>query len=103
MDMFATAIEPGNNEPPFGIDPAIVSDGQVDFSAGIIASFDAPDDDGDGHNAVLTAGPLVSSCVRDYFRRLSKAKPPSNSTASVAGSGTVGGSRGGVSETVSPQ
>ncbi len=48
IDMFATAIEPGNSEPPFGIDPAIASDGQVDFSAGMIAMFDAPDIGADG-------------------------------------------------------
>ena len=45
--MSATFIDPGDDGLPFGTDPAIVSDGQVDFSAGMIAMFDAPDNTGD--------------------------------------------------------
>lgn len=47
-DMYAEAMELSDTDPPFGIDPAIISDGQVDFAAGIIATFEAPDHDGDG-------------------------------------------------------
>jgi len=47
-DMYAETMDPSNAEPPFGIDPAIVGDDEVDFAAGIIATFEAPDHDGDG-------------------------------------------------------
>ena len=47
-DLYAQTVEPGDTKPPFGVDPAIVSDGEVDFSAGIIATFAAGDRDSDG-------------------------------------------------------
>ena len=47
-DMYADAMDPTGADPPFGIDPAIVGDDEVDFAAGIIATFEAPDHDGDG-------------------------------------------------------
>ncbi len=63
MDLLATAVDPTNNEPPFGIDPAIAEDNVVDFSVGIIAMFGARDDDGDGKpNNGLYAGDV------SYFR-----------------------------------
>lgn len=46
-DLLATAMTPTGAAWPFGIDPAFVGDADVDFSAGIIALFDAPDSDGD--------------------------------------------------------
>jgi len=48
IDMWAESINPTNAKIPFGIDPSMASDGVVDFSAGIIAAFDAPDAEGDG-------------------------------------------------------
>lgn len=46
-DLLATGMTTTDTVPPFGIDPSIVGDADVDFSAGIIALFDAPDNDGD--------------------------------------------------------
>ena len=42
IDMWAQAIDPTGAEMPFGIDPYIVGDAMLDFSAGVIARFDAP-------------------------------------------------------------
>jgi len=47
VDLLTTAMDPSDTVPPFGVDPAIVGDGVVDFSLGIIATFDAPDVEGD--------------------------------------------------------
>ena len=48
-DMYADAMEPaGADPPPFGIDPAIVDDDEMDFAAGMIATFAAGDRDNDG-------------------------------------------------------
>jgi len=42
IDMWSDAIDATGEETPFGIDPAIVGDGAVDFEAGVIARFNAP-------------------------------------------------------------
>ncbi|MDY7011212.1 MAG: PEP-CTERM sorting domain-containing protein [Planctomycetota bacterium] len=42
VDMCAQAVDPTSAAMPFGIDPHIVGDAVVDFSAGVIARFDAP-------------------------------------------------------------
>jgi hypothetical protein len=57
IDLSALTMESTNVNSPFGIDPAIVGDGQTDFSAGIIATFTGTDRDGDGRpdDAVYTA------------------------------------------------
>jgi len=47
IDMTALTIEATGDAIPFGLDPAIIGDDQIDFHAGIIASFIAPDNDGD--------------------------------------------------------
>lgn len=47
IDMTALTATPTNGIMPFGLDPGIIGDGQVDFRAGIRASFTAPDNDGD--------------------------------------------------------
>ena len=47
-DMYADTMEPSSADPPFGIDPAIVGDDEMDFAAGIIATFAAGDRDNDG-------------------------------------------------------
>jgi len=47
-DMYAETMEPTGADPPFGIDPTIMSDAEVDFPAGIIATFEAGDRDNDG-------------------------------------------------------
>jgi hypothetical protein len=47
-DLLATTMETSDTVPPFGVDPAVVGDEEVDFSAGMIALFDAPDNEGDG-------------------------------------------------------
>jgi len=41
IDMWADAIDPTDTATPFGIDSAIVGDGALDFSAGVIARFNA--------------------------------------------------------------
>ena len=48
IDLWAETIDQMNSVPPFGVDPAMASDGVVDFSAAIIAGFNAPDAEGDG-------------------------------------------------------
>ena len=48
VDLFVEDITQTGTEVPFGISPFIASDGVVDFSAGIIATFEAPDNDRDG-------------------------------------------------------
>ena len=48
-DLLATTMVMSDSEPPFGVDPSIVTDEEVDFSVGMIARFDAPDNEGDGH------------------------------------------------------
>ena len=47
IDMTALKTAPTGSTVPFGLDSEIIGDGLVDFSAGIKASFIAPDDDGD--------------------------------------------------------
>ena len=47
-DLWVETINAMNSVTPFGIDPSMASDGVVDFSAGMIAMFDAPDAPGDG-------------------------------------------------------
>ena len=47
-DMYAETMEPTGADTPFGIDPTIMSDAEVDFPAGIIATFEAGDRDNDG-------------------------------------------------------
>jgi hypothetical protein len=47
IEMTALATVPTGDAIPFGLDPTIISDGQSDFYAGIIANFTAPDSDGD--------------------------------------------------------
>ncbi len=42
IDLWAQAVDPTGTEVPFGIDRDIVGDAVVDFSAGVIARFDAP-------------------------------------------------------------
>ena len=44
IEMTAKTMDPANAKPPFDIDEAIVSNDVPDFYAGIIATFDAPDD-----------------------------------------------------------
>lgn len=46
-DLLATDMDMTDTVPPFGLAPVIVGDDMVDFSAAIIAMFDAPDNDGD--------------------------------------------------------
>ena len=41
IDMWADAIDPADTVMPFGIDQGIVGDAMVDFSAGVIARFNA--------------------------------------------------------------
>jgi len=48
-DLLATTMVMSDTVPPFGVDPSIVTDDEVDFSVGMIALFDAPDNEGDGH------------------------------------------------------
>jgi hypothetical protein len=47
IDMTALTIASAGDAIPFGLDPTIIGDDQIDFHAGIIASFIAPDNDGD--------------------------------------------------------
>jgi len=47
IDMTALTIEATGDATPFGLDPMIISDDQIDFHAGIIAGFIALDNDGD--------------------------------------------------------
>jgi len=47
-DLWVETINAFNSVTPFGIDPSMASDGVVDFSAGMIAMFNAPDAEGDG-------------------------------------------------------
>lgn len=42
IDMWTLAVDPTGTEMPFGIDRDIVGDAVADFSAGVIARFDAP-------------------------------------------------------------
>lgn len=42
MDMWATAVAPTGSVTPFGIDPGIVGNAAMDFSAEVIARFTAP-------------------------------------------------------------
>lgn len=48
MWQFQQMMESTNFKSPFGIDPAIVDDGQTVFSVGIIATFAVADRDEDG-------------------------------------------------------
>lgn len=62
-DLLSTAMAVTDTDPPFGLNRAIVGDDVVDFSAGMIARFEAPDNNGD--NLVddgIYAGDLL------YFR-----------------------------------
>ena len=47
IDMTALTVASTGDAVPFGLDPMIIGDDQIDFYAGIIASFIAPDNDGD--------------------------------------------------------
>jgi len=47
-DMYADPMDPSSADPPFGIDPTTVGGDEVDFAAGIIATFAAGDRDGHG-------------------------------------------------------
>lgn len=47
VDMTALTIASTGDAVPFGLDPTIIVDDQIDFNAAIIASFIAPDNDGD--------------------------------------------------------
>ncbi len=47
IDLSAEAIDPTNAKMPFGVDPSIINGVFVDFSAGMVAMFDAPDAQGD--------------------------------------------------------
>jgi hypothetical protein len=46
-DLLAMDMNMTDTQPPFGLSSMIVGDDMVDFSAGIVAMFDAPDNDGD--------------------------------------------------------
>jgi hypothetical protein len=48
MDLLAVRADPSDAVMPFGISPVILGDNMVDFSAGLIARFDAPDSTGAG-------------------------------------------------------
>ena len=47
IDMTALEIMPTGTANPFGVDEAIIGDSEVDFHVGVIATFTAPDHDGD--------------------------------------------------------
>ena len=47
VDLSAQTINPMNGLIPFGVDPAITNGVFVDFSAGVMAMFNAPDAEGD--------------------------------------------------------
>ena len=47
VDMLADTYVPTDNNMPFGLPRTIADDPDVDFSAGLIAGFDAPDSNGD--------------------------------------------------------
>ena len=57
VDLSVLTMEPTGADAPFGLDPDIVGDAQVDFSAAIIATFTGADRDGDGRpdNGVYAA------------------------------------------------
>lgn len=48
IDMTAREIDPADTLTPFGVEPTIINDDEVDFHAGIIATFTAVDNTGDG-------------------------------------------------------
>jgi len=63
IDLSAEAINPTNGQMPFGVDPSITNGVFVDFSAGIVAMFNAPDAEGDGK-----ADDGLYDVSLDYFR-----------------------------------
>jgi hypothetical protein len=63
VDLSAQAINPTNAKMPFGVDPSIINGVFVDFSAGVMAMFTAPDAAGDGK-----ADDGLYDVSLDYFR-----------------------------------
>lgn len=63
IDLSAVAINPTNAKMPFGVDPSITNGVFVDFSAGVMAMFTAPDGEGDGN-----ADDGLYDASFDYFR-----------------------------------
>ena len=99
IDLSAEAINPTNAQMPFGVDPSITNGVFVDFSAGVMAMFAAPDADGDGK-----ADDGLYDARLDYFRlRIGDTNwdetLPGNVEFQVNG-GLVMGVRGAISPTV---